>query len=228
MKEEIKLDKILEVSAFAFSAAAFGYGALQILRKNVPKYFKLFVFAVGCYTLEELWYIVYFLLAKGVYDNPVSVRLFGIFGCLCFMLSTNANEFDKLVDEWNNKKSKVLSFLAPLLLVIIYGSYWLLSGDKMTAAEKAVGFLSVSPAIFASYFSLKHLLLPEDSMGFLKITKSINIILLLFYAANFVYPFSLLYLPKTIINCYDLMISVMLFGLMILCRKGADKWKKLI
>lgn len=228
MKEEIKLDRILEVSAFAFSAVAFGYGALQILRKNVPKYFKLFVFAVACYTLEELWYIVYFFLAKGVYDNPVTVRLFGIFGCLCFMLSTNANEFDKLVDEWNNKKSKVLSYFAPLLLVIIYCAYWLLSGDKMTTVEKAIGFLSISPAIFGSYFSLKHLLLPKDSMGFLKITKSINILLLVFYAANFVYPVSLLYLPNTVIECYDLLVSVMLFGLMILCRKGADKWKKLI
>lgn len=222
------MEKILEVSAFAFSAAAFGYGALQILRKNVPKYFKLFVFAAACYTLEELWYIVYFFLAKGIYDNPVTVRLFGIFGCLCFMLSTNANEFDKIVDEWHNKRTRILSCFAPLLLVIIYCTYWLLSGDEMKTADKAVGLLSVSPAIFGSYFSLKHLLLPEDSMGFLKITKSINILLLVFYAANFAYPVVLLYLPKTIINCYDLLISVMLFGLMILCRKGADKWKKLI
>lgn len=227
MKEEIRLDKILEISAFVFSVAAFGYGALQILRKSVPKYFKLFVFAAACYMLEELWFIVYFLLAKGVYDNPVTVRLFGIFGCLCFMLSTNANEFDKLVDEWNNRKTKVLSLLAPLLLTVTYCVYWVLSGDKLSAFEKAVGFLSISPAIFASYFSLKHLLLPEDSMGFLKITKSINILLLVFYAANFVYPVFLLYLPGAVIDCFDLLVSVMLFGLMILCRKGADKWEKL-
>ena len=222
------MDKILEVSAFVFSAAAFGYGALQILRKNVPKYFKLFVFAGACYMLEELWFIVYFFLAKGVYDNPVTVRLFGVFGCLCFMLSTNANEFDKLVDEWNNKKSKILPFFAPLLLIVIYCVYWVLSGNRMTTFEKAVGFFSISPAIPASYFSLKHLLLPEDSMGFLKITKSINILLLVFYAANFAYSVSLLYLPETVINCYDLLVSVLLFVLMILCRKGADKWKKLI
>ena len=154
------MDIILEVTAFAFSVAAFVYGVLHILRKNAPNYFKLYVFAVGCYMLEELWFIVFFFLAKGIYDAIVTVRLFGVFGCLCFMLSSNANEFDKLVDEWNNRKIKILSFSAPLLLVVMYSVFLLLCGDKMSAAEKAVGFLSISPAIFASYFSMKHLLLP--------------------------------------------------------------------
>ena len=208
--------------------AAFVYGALHILRKNTPNYFKLYVFAVGCYMLEELWFIVYFFLAKGIYDGIVTVRLFGVFGCLCFMLASNGNEFDKLVDEGNNKKTEALSFFAPLLLTVMYAVFLLLSGEKMSAAEKTLGFLSISPAIFASYFSLKHLLLPEDSMGFLKITKWINVLLLVFYAANFVYPTALLYLPKTVLECYDLLISVILFGLMILCRKGADKWETLI
>lgn len=222
------MDIILEVTAFAFSVAAFAYGVLHILRKNAPNYFKLYVFAVGCYMLEELWFIVFFFLAKGIYDAIVTVRLFGVFGCLCFMLSSNANEFDKLVDEWNNRKIKILSFLAPLLLVVMYSVFLLLCGDKMSAAEKAVGFLSISPAIFASYFSMKHLLLPEDSMGFLKITKGINILLLVFYAANFAYPISLIYLPKTVIECFDLLVSLILFGLMILCRKGAERWETLI
>lgn len=222
------MDIILEVTAFAFSVAAFVYGVLHILRKNAPNYFKLYVFAVGCYMLEELWFIVFFFLAKGIYDDIVTVRLFGVFGCLCFMLSSNANEFDKLVDEWNNRKIKILSFSAPLLLVVMYSVFLLLCGDKMSAAEKAVGFLSISPAIFASYFSMKHLLLPGDSMGFLKITKGINILLLVFYAANFAYPTSLIYLPKTVIECFDLLVSLILFGLMILCRKGAERWETLI
>ena len=96
------MDIILEVTAFAFSVAAFVYGVLHILRKNAPNYFKLYVFAVGCYMLEELWFIVFFFLANSTYDGIVTVRLFGVFGCLCFMLSSNANEFDKLVDERNS------------------------------------------------------------------------------------------------------------------------------
>ena len=222
------MDIIFEVPAFVFSVAAFIYGALHILRKNAPDYFKLYVFAAGCYMLEELWFIVYFFLANSTYDGIVTVRLFGVFGCLCFMLSSNANEFDKLVDERNNKKVKILSFSAPLLLLVMYGVFLLLCGDKMSAAEKTLGFLSISPAIAASYFSLKHLLLPEDPMGFLKTTKGINILLLVFYTANSAYPLALLFLPETIIDCYDLLISVMLFGLMILCRRGAERWKQLI
>lgn len=222
------MDIILEVLAFVFSVAAFIYGVKHIIRKNAPNYFKLYVFAVGCYILEELWFIVYFFLANKIYDDIITVRLFGVFGCLCFMLSSNANEFDKLVDEWNNKKAKVLSFSAPLLLIVMYVVFWILSGDKMSNTEKTVGFLSISPAIFASYFSLKHLLLPEDAMGFLKSTRWINILLLVFYFVNFAYSIAILFLSETVLACYDLLVSVLLFVLMICCRRGADRWTKLI
>lgn len=73
-----------------------------------------------------------------------------------------------------------------------------------------IGFLSIFPALPASFFSLKHLLLPPDDIGFLKSTTGINILALAFYTANYVYPLLDLYSSKTVMSAYDLILAVML------------------
>ena len=220
--------KIHELLAFAVSAAAFGYGAFRLFRKGIPKLFRLYVCAAGCYMLEELWVIVNSLLGNGSQDGLVTVRLFGFFGCLCFMLSANANEFDRTVDEGNSRKAKLLAILAPIGLLLLYAVYAFSPLNTRPMIVTGIGFLSVLPALPASYFSLKHLLLPEDEMGFLRATRGIDAAALVFYAANYLYPSADLYCPKTVMSVYDLILAGMLFGVMAACGKGADKWKTLI
>ena len=227
-KDGYNLIKLLELLAFAVSAVTFGYGAFHLFRKETPKYFQLYVCAAGCYMLEELWVIVNSLLGNGGQDGLVTVRLIGFFGCLCFMLSANVNEFDKVVDEGNNRKAKALAFVAPVILLALYALFAFSPANAESAAVIVTGLISISPALFAAYFSLKHLLLPEDAMGFLRAVKGIDILALIFYAANYVYPTTNLYCPQAVMSVYDLLLAGMLFGLIVLCRKGAVKWKALI
>ena len=220
--------KLFVLLAFAVSAAAFGYGAYHLFRKDRPKYFQLYVCAAGCYMLEELWVIVNSLLGNGSQDGLATVRLVGFFGCLCFMLSANANEFDKVVDDGTDQRAKVLALIAPAALLVPFAFFAFSPVNTESAAVIVIGFLSISPALFAAYFSAKHLLLPEDALGFLRITTGIDILALVFYAANYVYPLAYLYCPGTVMSIYDLLLAGMLFGMIVLCRKGAEKWKALI
>ena len=217
--------KVFEIIAFAISAAAFGYGAFYLFRRGIPKFLQLYVCAAGCYMLEELWVIVNSLLGDGSQAGLLTVRLFGFFGCLCFMLSANANEFDKVVDEGRNGKARALAHLAPAVLLVLYALYAFSPVNIRSAAAVLLGLFSISPALFASYFSLKHLLLPEDAMGFLTLMKGTDVLALVFYAANYLYPLADLYCPKTVMSGYDLILAGMLFGIIILCRRGAIKWK---
>lgn len=220
--------KIHELLAFAVSAAAFGYGAFHLFRKGVPKFFQLYVCAAGCYMLEELWVIINSLLGNGSQDGLVTVRLFGFFGCLCFMLSANANEFDKIVDEGKSKNAKLLAIIAPTALLALYVLYVISSVNTKSVTVIVIGFLSILPALPASYFNLKHLLLPPDEGGFLKGTKAADILALVFYAANYIYPLMDLYCPGTVMSVYDLLLAGILFGIIAACRKGAVKWKVFI
>lgn len=178
--------------------------------------------------LEELWVIINSLLGNGGQDGLVTVRLFGFFGCLCFMLSANANEFDKVVDDGTDRKSRVTALIAPAVLLMLYAQYAFSPVNPMPTAVIVTGLISISPALFAAYFSLKHLILPEDAMGFLRAAEGIDILALVFYAANYIYPLVDLYVPRTVMSIYDLGLAGMLFGIILLCRKGADKWKTLI
>ncbi len=178
--------------------------------------------------LEELWVIVNSLLGNGAHDGLLTVRLFGTFGCLCFLLSAKANEFDKVVDEKKSITPKALAFIAPAILLIIYAAYAFSPLNTMNAPSKAIGLLSISPALPASYFSMKHLTLPKDEMGFLEATRKIDILALIFYTANYAYPLISLHISEKIMSGFDLLLAVMLFGIIVLCRKGADKWEALI
>ena len=222
------MSRILELSAFAVAAAAFAVGALRLFRKGIPKYFKLYVCAAGCYMLEELWVFVNLLLGNGGQDGLVTVRLFGFFGCLCFMLSANANEFDLVVDDVRDRKARLISLAAPVALLALYALYVFSPSNTKPAAADIVGLISISPALFAARYSLKHLLLPVDAMGFLPAIRGIDIAALVFYAANYLYPHADLYCSKTVMAIYDLALAVMLFAVMLLCMKGAKKWKALL
>lgn len=220
--------KILETLAFFVSAAAFGVGVLTLLKKDAPRFFKLYVCAAGCYILEELWVIVNALLGSGAQDGLVTVRLFGFFGCLCFMLSANANEFDRIVDEGKNKKEALMALAAPVVLIALYAAYVVFQANTHTLSTSIIGFLSIAPALPAAYYSLKHLLLPEDAMGFLRCTRGIDIVSLAFYAANYLYPLLNLFCPELVMSVYDVVIALLLSVIVLMCGKGAKKWKTLI
>ncbi len=220
--------KIFTILAFAVAAAAFAYGAATMFRRGTAKYFQLYVCAAGCFVLEELWVIVNSLLGNGHEDGLVTVRLIGLFGCLCFMLSANAAGFDKAVDDGSHKAIRGVSLAAPAVLAVIAALYIMHpvhAGRRLTAS---VGCLSVLPAIFASYFDMKHLLLPNDELGFLAATRGISLFSLLFYAVNFVYPFFDLTAGRVAMGVIDLAISVLLSVIVILCRKGAAAWQTLV
>ena len=220
--------KTFELLSFAVSAAAFGCAAFYFFRPKTPKYFQLYACAAGCYMLEELWVIVNSLLGNGSRDGLVTVRLVGFFGCLCFMLSANVNGFDKLVDEGQDRKARALAYIAPVLLLVLYALYAFSPLNADPVPVIVIGLISISPALFASYFNLKHLLLPKDETGFLDITEKINAFALIFYVINYAYPLAYLHCPNTLMSAYDLLLTAILFVIVILCKKGAEQWKALI
>ena len=220
--------KILELIAFTISTAGFSYGAVRLFKKGVPKYFQLFICAAGCYTLEELWVIVNSLLGNGNQDGLLTVRLFGLFGCFFFMLSANVNEFDKVVDDGKNKRAKRLALIAPAVLIALYSLYVMYQINRESIFVIVAGFISLAPALFAAYYNLKHLLLPADAMNFLQATRGVNIMALIFYAANYIYPFLNLLCSKPAMSVYDVMLGLLMSGIVIMCERGARQWKTLI
>lgn len=218
---------IFTLLLFSLSLGAFLYGAIALFRKKTPLYFQLIVCAAGCYALEELCSLVTFLC--GGFEYPITVSAFGTFGCFFFLLSANYGQLDGVVDDGTPEyqKARRLSLLAPvfvggILLLCLFKAYQ--SFGVFAVVSLA---LIYAPMLFASYFNLKHLLIPVDAFGFLKATRLYNVWALLFYGAQILYLTAYSFqIPVDRITTS--LISLTLLGMVIAAVKGAKLWKTLI
>ena len=169
--------------AFLISAGAFAFGAARFFKKKKPMYFQLLICAAGCFALKELSYAVTELC--GGEELPVSVALLGAFGSFFFLLSANYGQLDGIVDDGDkaNRKARVLAWIAP----IVFGAALavvLFTSSKGGTAIRVIYGIAFLPVLPASYYNLKHLLLPIDPFGFLRATKMCNVAALYFYVLN--------------------------------------------
>ena len=220
--------EVLELIAFLISVSAFAYGALRLFKPGKPFYFQLLVCACGCYVLEELWSIIN--IVCGIPGGGlITVRLVGIFGCFCFMLSANAGQFDNFLDADfpRDERFRFPALLIPAVLVIMYVPYGmeLISAGQYGAL--VITALVLLPAIPASYFNLKHLLLPMDEAGLLRATRAVDVLSLLFYFLNFMFVFPFLREVSVIFDSASILCALLMAGLVYVSERGTAKWEAL-
>ena len=212
--------KISEIFAFCISAAAFIYGTLKMLDGKTPEFFKYHVYAVGCYTLEELWVIVNTIFGTAMSDGLATVRLAGFFGCLCFMLSANINT-KRPADKKKNVRAGIISLIAPAILIASYVMFLLTPDARQTCVGNIIGFISLSPALLVSWFNLKALILKTGD----KTLTATHILSLIFCLENFAYSLINVFMPQSVMTVCDVISALLIFSIVILCAKGAEKCK---
>lgn len=196
-----------EVLAFIVSVITFLYGCLFLVKKDM--YNKLFLYASGCYLLEELWVIVNYLF--GHIDSLLTVRLFGIFGMYCFLLTASIIQLERVKE----KRINIKAFIAPIIFFIIY----LLGCIYYSSSYALLGFVIFLPMFVASYYNLKALLLISKNKS-LKKNKLINIFSILFYVLNMSYLFPIISLNRSMLGTYDLFVNIIMFILIILNKRS--------
>lgn len=217
----------LELAAFIISAAAFMRGMYKMFRKGKPMYFQLLICSVGCCALKELWMIVNAVC--GV-SGILNVGLIGNLGCFWFMLSANYGSLDSFVDDKSvsAKKTKILALIAPVFFAVCLGilvSYSLNSNSRTTVFITSACFI---PALAASYYSLKHIILPIDELGFLRSTKPCNIFIIMLCIADFVELIVLFFGNNIALSAMSVTISCLMAGLVWACERGTKIWGTLI
>ena len=207
--------------SFLTATFAFGYGAVKLFKKRKPMYLQLLVCASGCFALEQLSYIVN--LWCGV-ASVVSIGMFGIFGCNFFMLSANFGTLDKIVDDSKGfNKLRVVSIIAPVVMAVLTIFAFLSWKDKDMFSAVMWGLMLI-PALPASYFNLKHLLLPIDPFEILRATRSCNIASLIFYILTAAFVICLASMRSTVSGMCSVMLSLSGLALSLCAVKGAKRW----
>ncbi|MCQ2385086.1 MAG: hypothetical protein MJ078_00175 [Clostridia bacterium] len=212
---------IFALASFLIAAFAFGYGAAKLFKKKKPMYLQLLVSASGCFALEQLSYIVNLWCDV---TAVVSIGMLGIFGCNFFLLSANYGTLDKIVDESKGfDKVRAVSITAPIVMAALTVFAFLLWKDKDMFCA-VMWLVMLIPALPASYFNLKHILLPMDPFEFLRATKPCNIAALVFYVVTAAYVICSAAMGSTVSGILSALMSLSVLALSLCAVKGASRW----
>ena len=212
---------IFSLASFLIAAIACLFGAATLFKKKKPMYLQILVSAAGCFALQQLSYVVNIWCDV---TAAVSIGMFGIFGCNFFLLSANFGTLDKIVDDGKGSaKARAISIIAPALMAVLsIAAFFSWKNKDMFCA--VMWLVMLIPALPASYFNLKHILLPMDPFEFLKATKPCNIAALGFYILTAVYVICSASMDSAVSGILSVIMSASMLTLSICAVKGAKKW----
>ncbi len=212
---------IFALASFLIAAFAFGFGAAKIFKKRKPMYLQLLVCASGCFALQQLSYIVNLWCDV---TAVVSIGMFGIFGCNFFLLSANFGTLDKIVDESKGfDKVRAISIIAPVVMAILTALAFLSWKDKDLFCA-VMWVIMLIPALPASYFNLKHILLPVDPFELLRATRPSNIVALCFYIITAAYSIFSANTGYIVSGILSVVMSISVLALSLCAVKGVKRW----
>ena len=215
------LDILFALASFLLAAFAFAFGAAKLFKKKKPLYWQLLVCAAGCFALQQLSCLVRLWCGAA---EEANIGMLGIFGCNLFLFSANYGTLDGVVDDGNGSRSaRRLALLAPVFLALLSASVFFAWKQKNLLCA-VIWVVLLLPALGASYFNLKHLLLPMDPFEFLRATRHSNLAALAFYVLTAVYGFVSALSGAGIRGLISVVMSAAVLGLVLCAVGGEKKW----
>ena len=211
------------VLSLLIAVFAFGAGAAKLFKKGTPMYWQLYICAAGCFALRQLSETVNSLC--GIQGN-IGVGMFGIFGCNFFLLSANYGTLDKVVDDGGaeNKPARHLALLASAVTAALIALVFF-AWRKNDPLCGALWLLALLPVLPASYYNVKHLLMPLDAFELLRATRPCNLASLGFYLLSALYGLLCALGNTALAGVTSVMLSVLMLFLVSAAIRGAKKWK---
>ena len=207
---------------FICMAVSFTYGVVRFFKKGKALYLQMIVGGLGCMMLGRAFQFVRILTRGGLPDG-FHIGTLGIVGGFLFFLSANYGQMDKLLDDGarENRKYRLLGFLAPLLLAGLYSLIFLFNVELESIIVHGVMVVII---MFASYFNLKHFIFPDIEFGIIRNIRGYNLIAL-WLAILSVGELSLIHWGKWIpLLILYLAICAVSIAIVPILEKGVKKW----
>ncbi|MDO4811395.1 MAG: hypothetical protein Q3985_05560 [Eubacteriales bacterium] len=146
--------------------AAVIYGVRVFLMRKAPLYFRILTLATVCYASASVFRMLYYLCYQVIFQG-MGITFFGYFGCYLFLFSANFGQYDSLIDEKSTRfrKYRIISVLAPAAVLVLILIHTFSNAENAAPSVNFVTGIGYIPAVFASYYNLKHFIIPD--MGFL-------------------------------------------------------------
>lgn len=146
---------------------------IRFLKKSRALFSQLVVCGLGCFALMHLFAVV-MLFSEGEIPNGFHVGRLALIGGMLFLFTASFGQMDDLTDSSQPEYKKYcwIAGIAPLVILLTLVPTFL-------AKEQQDGrILTTIQTIFlaqASYFQLKHLIIPDVEMGIVSAIRKYNL-----------------------------------------------------
>ena len=172
------MDRIFFGALTICAMFGFVYGLVKFFRAPSALYSRMIVFGIGCTMLGRLFETLQ-LYTTGEIHNGFHVGMLGILGSFLFFLTANYGQMDSLADDGSPRlrKYRWIALLAPAAVAAMY----LLTVSFTGWGERALvdGILSLIIGQ-ASYFHLKHLIVPDVEGAVIHSIRGYNLMALIY------------------------------------------------
>ena len=224
-----KFELISEIiKALLFAATAI-WGMSVSFGKKGALFLQIVACGMGCMALGNIFVFALNVTAPEealtTLTTGFNIGLLGIFGMFAFIFSASYGQIDGLGDDKSPelRKYRLLALIAPgVNLIILLGIVF--AGIELNM--QIIYPVLFLPAILASYYNLKHLIIPDVDLGILACIRKYNLValimttLVLLSTAAKQYDISALY---SILNVLTGISAVTVFYF---AKSGSEEWLK--
>lgn len=213
---------LLKFLLLASSGFCLVYGLTKYLGKHVATFCTFVVSASGCYMLGHFYELLSDLIV-GFDPTLFNVGMLARIGGLAFIYSASFAQMDGLVDDGTNgvKKYRLLALIAPAILIVLYVVVLL---SQLTVFVKFIYGIIFAFACLASYYNLKHLIIPDISYGIISSIRTYSLFSILstfFYGLMVVSSIT----GHTVLQAiFTILLAISYPCVVIAMEKGRKKW----
>ena len=157
----------------------FVYGFIKFFKPKKAGYAQMITLAVGSVAFGRLYQVVRLLTGGEIVDR-FQLGILGIIGSLLFLFSANFGLMDSIVDDGSKQflKYRFIPLAAPAVCAALYFIF-ICFADVSGFAKITGAFITIF-VMLASYYHLKHLIIPDVDFGIINCLKAYNLLALLY------------------------------------------------
>ena len=224
-----KIELISEIVKTLLFAMAAIWGIAISFKKRSALFLQIVACGLACMALGNVFTFVLQITAPqdilSDMVNGFNIGLLGSFGLFAFLFSASFGQIDGLGDDRSKelRKYRLIALIAPVVMSAIL-ALTIFSGIELKM--QIVYVVLYVPAILASYYNLKHLIIPDIDDGILSAIRKYNltvlimILLTLISAASKQYDFTVIYAVLNVLTGISAPI-VFYFA-----KRGSEAWLK--
>ena len=202
-----------------------GLSSWWFLGQKSPLYFQILTLATVCYVTVVMYRSVYFYCYGTFYQEP-GITFLGFFGCFLFLFSANFGQFDSLIDDRSKAflPYRLIALVAPVVYAAFLAVLALTAKDRLPTFALVLTLVGFAPAIPASYYNLKHLILPDMGYSFTKGVRLCNLFALLVEGLELARLFASVAGQQTAEDICLFCVSFAFLGLTLFAKRGRELW----